>query len=305
MSETFYRVTTTVSRKTGIWFFRISAWFVATGYFLLFPTRVAISIRFYKALFPARSPVYAAWCAWQQYHHFTTVFLDRFLLQDDVVPTYSSSGWDHIECAIENKTGGIILMSHLGNWEVAARLLKQKRPDIPLMLYMGIRDKEQIERIQKENLSQSGIRIIAADQDGGSPFDIIEGVQFLKSGGLVSIAGDVVWHVNQRTIPATFLGHEVFLPETPHVLALLSGSPIFILITVRTGDRRYAFSVTEPFYVRAKSRSQRPSAIRASVQNYAVILEQMLSQHPLEWYHFKPFLGRKLFIPDDQPIHLL
>jgi predicted LPLAT superfamily acyltransferase len=304
MSETFYRITTTISRKTGTWFFRISAWFVATGYFLFCPSQVAVSIRFYKALFPAKSPGYAVWCAWRQYHHFTTVFLDRFLLQDDGELTYTSQGWAYLEKAIDDQTGGIILMSHLGNWEVAARLLKQKRPDIPLLLYMGIRDREQIERIQKESLSQSGIRIIAADPAGGSPFDIIEGIQFLKAGGLVSITGDVVWQANQRTVPATFLGHEIFLPEAPHVLALMSGSPIFILITVRTGDRQYAFSITEPYYVRAKSRSQRPSAIRASVQNYAVRLAQMLEQHPLEWYHFRPFLGRKLFISDDQSIHL-
>ena len=305
MSGTFYRITTTVSQKIGTWFFRISAWFVATGFFLFFPLRVAISIRFYMALFPTKSLIYTIWCVWRQYHNFTTVFLDRFLLQDDGDINHISRGWDHLEKAIESKTGGIILMSHIGNWEVAARLLKEKRPDIPLLLFMGVRNKEQIERMQKESLSNSGIRIITADQEDGSPFNIIEGIQFLKAGGLVSIAGDMIWHPDQRAVSANFLKHEVFLPETPHVLALFSGSPIFILITVRTGDRRYAFTVTEPYYVQAKSRSQRPSAIRASVQNYAVILEQMLRQHPLEWYHFRPFLGRKLFVPDDQSINLL
>ncbi|HSO67392.1 MAG TPA: lysophospholipid acyltransferase family protein [Desulfatirhabdiaceae bacterium] len=304
MSETFYRITTAISQKIGTWFFRISAWFVATGYFLFFPSQVTISGRFYRVLYPGRSWFYILWCAWRQYHNFTTVFLDRFLLHGNGNLEHTSDGWDHLEKAIESKTGGIILMSHIGNWEVAAHLLKQKRPDIPLLLYMGIRDQEQIERIQKESLSHSGIRIITADQEGGSPFNIIEGIQFLRAGGLVSITGDVIWHPDQRAVSAEFLGHEVFLPETPHVLALMSGSPIFILITVRTGDRRYAFSVTEPYYVRAKLRSQRPSAIRASVQNYAARLAQMLGQHPLEWYHFRPFLGKKLFIPDDQSIHL-
>ena len=54
MTDLFYRCLMFVSAFTGAWFFRAMAWWVATGYFILFPQRVAISVNFYKALFPAR-----------------------------------------------------------------------------------------------------------------------------------------------------------------------------------------------------------------------------------------------------------
>ncbi len=293
MSERFYRISTAVSRKIGPWFFRLSSRIVAAGFFVLFPKRVAESVRFYRALFPDRSGPYAIRCAWGQYQNFTRVFLDRFLLQEDGDITYASRGWEHLTAAHDRKTGGVILMSHLGNWEVAAHLLHRRRPDMPLMLYMGTRHKEQIERLQKQSLAASGIRIIAVDEGRASPLDLIEGITFLRSGGLVSMAGDILWHPAQRAVSADFLGREVCLPETPHLLALISGAPLFILFTFRTGDRRYDFSISPPMQVRAAGRAERRKAIEESVQRYATVLERRVREYPLQWYHFRKFLGEK------------
>ena len=160
----------------GSWVFSGFAWIVATGYFLFFPLRVITSVRFYRALFPDRSRLYHLTCTWKQFHNFTDVFIDRFLLREFDDLSYTSKGWEHIEQALLKKRGGIILMSHMGNWEVAAHLLKRRKQDIRLLLYMGVKHKEKIERIQKESLSQSNIRIIAVDQHSGSPVDILEGV---------------------------------------------------------------------------------------------------------------------------------
>jgi len=184
-------------------------------------------------------------------------------------------------------------MSHIGNWEVAAHLFKEKR-DIPLLLYMGAKHKEQMERIQKESLYQRDIKIIALDQGSDSPFDIIEGVNFLKSGGFVSIAGDVIWHKKQRTVSVQFLDHIVNLPETPHILSLLSGAPLFIFFAFRTNDRQYHFSVTRHRPIRSASCSDRKEAVRRSIQEYASLLEKAVREHPLEWYHFSPFLGNRM-----------
>ncbi len=292
MSERYYRFSTAVSRKVGAWFFRAGAWFVAAGYYIFFPKRVAVSVRFYQKLFPGRSVFYALRASWRQYQGFTTVFLDRFLLEKNGYIPYTSKGWEYLEESIEKKTGGVILMSHMGNWEVAAHLLKKRGGDIPLMLFMGARQKEQIERMQKDELAKSGIRIIAADETGGSPFDMIEGIRFLQAGGLVSLTGDVVRHERQRTVAVDFLGEQVQIPEMPHVLALVSGAPLFVLFACRTGKGRYAFSVTPPIYVRAAYRAEKGAAIRASGQMYAALLEERLREHPFQWYHFRPFLPR-------------
>jgi predicted LPLAT superfamily acyltransferase len=290
MSKLFYRSITFLSSKWGRWIFLVFAWFVASGYFLFFPRRVGSSVRIFQALYPNRNRLFHLCCTWRQFHNFTNVYLDRYLLQESDIITYDSEGMEHLEQVLDKGQGGILLMSHMGNWEVAAHLLKRKLKNLRLLLYMGARQKEQIEQIQKETLAQSGIRIIAVDEGGGSPLDLVDGIKFMESGGVVSLTGDLVWKKDQRTIPVKFLDQEILLPEAPHLFALLSGAPLFIFFAFRTGKNKYRFSLSEPIYLDAASRKERAAAIRRSAQKYADILEAALRSHPLQWYHFRDLM---------------
>ena len=297
MKDIFYRVLIALSKRMGLWLFRFMAWFVASGYFFLFPGRVAVSLRFYKALFPSRGLLYHLWCAWRQYHNFTNVYLDRYFIFEEHNVSIAHRGWEFLEDAVNSKVGGIILMSHVGNWEIAAHMLKMRsrnNPEMKLLLYLGQKNKDQIERTQKESLVQSGVKIIVAEENGGSPADIIVGINFLKAGGLVSLTGDRIWRNDQRSIPVRFLGHEAFLPETPFIFALLSGAPLFVFFGYRMGKYEYHFQILPPEYVHAKDRKGRQEAIGRAAQYYADCLEENVRLHPFEWFHFEPFIGRKL-----------
>ncbi len=219
MKDFFYRCLIVLARRFGSWIFLLIAWHVATGYFLFFPRRVAVSVRFYRRLFPDRGRRYALRCAWRQYHHFVHVFLDRFRLAegDDLPTTYE--GWEHIVAATESGRGGIILMSHVGSWEIAARLLQhygRNHPRMRLLLYLGAKHREQIERRQKKSVEQSGIRVVSVPEGGGSAMDILEGLHFLREGGLVSLTGDRLWSREQRAVTVRFAGGEARIPEIPY-----------------------------------------------------------------------------------------
>jgi len=287
ISGLYYRGLTWASRWCGLWFFQAGAWCVATCYFLLFPQRVAASAAFYRVLRPGRGRWFYLGCVWKQFHRFTGVFLDRFLLQTGQALTFTYDGLEHLDTALDQGGGGIILMSHVGNWEIAAHVLKRHRSDMSLLLYMGEKQKEQIEKLQKQNLAESGVRIIVAGAAAGTPFDTVEGIQHLKKGGLVSLAGDMVWHAAQRTVPVRFLGHRVDVPAGPHVFAMVAGVPLFHFFSYRTGPRSYHFTTKAPIYVNPASRSERQAAIQASAQAYADRLEEFVRQHPFEWFHFR------------------
>lgn len=290
MKGIFYRFLVILTKLLGPWAFGLIARGIALFYFIFSPVRVSASISFYKALYPDRSVFYHLWCTLLQYQNFTSIYLDRILLQDSSKLTHVSDGWENIETVLKNGRGGIMLMSHLGNWEVAALLLKQKKMDLRLLLYMGVRYKEDIERIQKEDLTQSGIRIIAVEENGGSPFDLIEGVRFLNSGGLVSMTGDLIWKAGQDAVEVDFLGHKASLPKAPYILAMLSGAPLLIFFSFRTGKNKYCFSISEPIHIEKKSRAERQKHISQAAQTYAGLLEQAVREHPFEWYHFEPFI---------------
>lgn len=291
MKEFVYRFTTALSKLFGVWIFKTTAWIIAAMYYLLIPGRTATSVRFYRALSPEKNLFHHLVCTWKQYQNFTKVFLDRFILEDFDDITYTSEGWEHIEEAVKNRTGGILIMSHIGNWEVAAHLLRRK--GINMMLYMGIKEKEQIERAQKKSLEKSGLKIVAVEREGGSPFDIIEGINFLRDGGLLSLTGDRIWRKDQRVIKSSFLGHEALIPEAPHLFALLSGAPVFIFFVFKTGERKYHFKISRPKYVKSRSRSERQETMRKSIEDYVRAMEEAVRQYPHQWFHFEPFLGKK------------
>jgi lauroyl/myristoyl acyltransferase len=292
MTDLFYRCLMFVSGLTGAWLFKAGAWWVATGYFLLFPQRVGTSINFYKALFPGRGFFYHLFCAWRQFHNFTTVFLDRWLARKPGSIAFSQEGREHLESMARSGTGGIMLMSHLGNWELGASYLGGRTDGvaIKLLLYLGEKQGEQIESLQKKDLALQGVKIIATKQDVPSPFDLVEGVRFLKDGGFVSLTGDRLWSTAQRSVSVKFLGCEARMPEAPFQFALLSGAPLIVFFVNRLGNGRYHSTLFPPYAVAAASRSERGEAIRQAAQQYADILESMVRQYPFEWYHFERFI---------------
>ena len=285
----FYRILALLTRGLGLWFFSLIAGGIAAGYFMLFPKRVAVGMHFYRALFPGKSQAYYRWCTLRQFLDFTHVFRDRLMLPDQGKITTDFDGREHLQEAMGGR-GGILLMSHMGNWEVAARLLKKALPDLKLMLYMGVKQQEQIEGLQKQTVRRSDIRIVGVDETGGSPVDIVEGIRFLREGGLVSLTGDRVWQSAQRTIPVRLVGQTVQLPAAPYVLAMAAGAPIFVFFALRTHTNHYHFSASPPIFVSAADRNRRDSAMALAAQQYADLLEDAVRRYPFQWHHFEPFL---------------
>lgn len=284
----YHAILVRAARLFGPWLFALISRIIATGYFLFSP-KVQESRRFYAALFPHRGTGYHLWCAFRQYQNFTTIHFDRFLGNQGRVPEYSCQGEDGLDDRLD-QGGAILLMSHLGNWEMAARLLMRQRQGQRLLLYMGVKEKEGVERTQKEELQRAGVTIVGVEQGMASPFAAVEGVRVLQSGGLVSMTGDRVWRADQRRLPVTFLGGVAFVPEAPFVLALVSGSPIFVFFAFRTGNNRYQFTFSAPIWIRSAGRSERQAILAEAAQHYADLLAEALRAHPFEWYHFDRFL---------------
>jgi predicted LPLAT superfamily acyltransferase len=290
MKAFFYNALTAGTKACGPWFFTFVAGGVAAGYFLFSRRRRAVGVRFYAALFPHRSRFYHHYCTWKQFRNFTDVFMDRFIQSEIGDLSYTIDGKDAVTALLARKAGGILLMSHMGNWEVAAHLLRKAMPGLRLMLYMGIRHKEEIEKIQKQSVRERGVKVLGVDEGGGSPFDIVEAIGFLRSGGFVSMAGDRIWRDDQRTVSGVFLGNRVRLPEAPFVLALVSGAPLIAFFAFRTGNGQYEVTAMPPFSVTAVTRDQRLGAIGQAAQCYLDHMAAALAQYPFQWYHFDGFL---------------
>jgi predicted LPLAT superfamily acyltransferase len=84
---------------------------------------------------------------------------------------------------------------------------------------------------------------------------------------------------------------KVALTSAPHLLALISGAPLFTLFTFRVKRGMHEIIISPPREVKASSRSERNMTLQASAQVYADALEAKVRQHPFQWYIFEPFFG--------------
>ncbi len=288
MRTFFYRFLTLAARYYGLGAVRWIARGVAAGYFFLFPARVAAGRRFYRALFADRNLFFALWCTWRQFQEFTHVFVDRLRLQGLGPLTYRCRGLEDLAAALAAGRGAVLLMSHLGNWEVAARLLKQRLAGLELLLFMGALPGEQIEGLQKDAVQSSGIRVVGVGPGGGSQLQIVEALALLRRGGFVSMAADLVWHPDQPTVAVDFLGGRVALPRAPFHLALASGAPLFVFFALREAPGRFFFTATPVAYATAGAADGRQAGVARAAQAYADLLADTLRRHPFQWHHFAP-----------------
>jgi predicted LPLAT superfamily acyltransferase len=268
---------------------RFFAWWIATGYFLFRTSRRRSSIRLYQVIFPTRRRWYYLCCTWHQFHSFAATYADRIEIDRKKAVTISIQGKEGIVETARRGSGGIILMSHLGNYEVAARAFQ----DVGLqhLMIMGEKEARQVARDQRETLKAQGITILVATGQEDSIFGGLEAIKFIREGGFVSLSGDLIWTEQHSLLPVRFFNQEVAFTSGPHLLALVSGVPLFTLFTFRVKRGRHKIIISPPREVRASTRSERSTTLQASAQIYADALEEEVRQHPFQWYIFEPFFG--------------
>jgi predicted LPLAT superfamily acyltransferase len=276
-----------VSLLLGSWPIRFFAWWIATGYFLFRSSRRRSSIRLYQVIFPERSAWYYLYCAWRQFHSYAATFAERIEIDREKGVTTPTQGKEEFAAAARKGNGGIILMSHLGSFEIAAHAFRELR--LKLLLIMGEKEAKQVARDQREAMKARGIHIQVAAPGEDFLFGGVEAIKFVREGGFVSVAGDLVWTEQRSRLPVSLFGREVGLSAGAHLLALVSNAPIFTVFTFRVEKRKHLIMMSLPREVKAPSRSERNVALQASAQAYANALEEMVRQHPFQWYIFEPF----------------
>jgi len=288
----FYRFLVAVSARVGVWVIKGFAWAITAAHFVLLPKRVRHSVDFYAALLPDRSARAHRRTAWGQYQHFATVYSERLVADYMPPPRVVREGAAYFEHAIESGEGGVIVMSHVGNWEVAARTFA--RSGLRLLLYIDEEERNVIEDVQGADLAREGLTTVTVPRDRGDALNLVDAASFIAAGGFVGLPGDRL-RPGGRGVRVRFAGRRTELPAAPHALALATGAPLLAFFALREAPGAVRVRCTPPQRVVAASRGERIAAIAESVQWYAETLEGVVREHPEQWHHFAPF-----FVEDDE-----
>ena len=273
----------------GSWLLRTVVAIVATGYFVLLPRRLGHSVRLYRALYPDRSWLFALALAFRQYQDFAAVYWERQEIDRRSDVHFESEGTHHVTEAKSAGRGAILLMSHVGRWEIGARLLAKQESD--LVLLMGGEAPDGARAGVDQDLRGAGLGVVTVRRGRESDFNVLRISQILRKGGVVSLAADRA--IGQaRMLELPFLGHTVRIGAAPFALALSSGAPLLVVFAVKTGPWRYRFSCDPPVVLTAQCPADRPRVMQQAAMDYLGRLHDIIKAHPEQWQHFGEFLRR-------------
>jgi KDO2-lipid IV(A) lauroyltransferase len=193
----------------------------------------------------------------------------------------SLEGPEHLDAAMAEGRGVILLTAHAGNYELGGLLLRARNLKVHTV-YKPDRFAA-VERLREQLRAQGGVVGIPVD---GVGFSTLPLVKLLREGRLVGMQGDRDFSLNG--VPMPFFGREVPFPRGPWELAAMTGAPIVTSFFYADEHRRFHARFGEPIRVQG-ARGTRLAAIEAGMRAYVADLEALIRRHPSQWYCFYPF----------------
>ncbi|MEO6810233.1 MAG: lysophospholipid acyltransferase family protein, partial [Isosphaeraceae bacterium] len=196
-----------------------------------------------------------------------------------VAPLLRVDGRDHLDAALSEGRGAILLVNHFGAFLMPAHwLMRQGYP----LRWLAERPRHVSRLLSKEfqtegPTGQRRLFLSRKASPGESASAIMRAGRVLASGALVMIAGDVRWS-GPNTASARFLGRHYTFTTTWAALAAVTGAPVLPAFGLMDPDGSHHIEFLPPFHVP-------PDALQTGtlshwVQNYLDALEQQVRSHP-------------------------
>jgi lauroyl/myristoyl acyltransferase len=168
--------------------------------------------------------------------------------------------------------GGFISPSaHVGNWELAGRLLAGRAARTT---HVVVAEEEARELEQWVRRDGDGVRFVTRSR----PTISLELVAALRRGEVVAVQGDRALGTRGDVL-IPFFGKPAPFPLGPYLLASAVGAPMVPAFCLLGADHRYTIKVLEPIRV---PRGGEEEAARA----WVAVLEDVVREHPTQWFNF-------------------
>lgn len=214
---------------------------------------------------------------YKSYYVFGQVIIDKVAMASRLKDRFNltHTGTDVIRNMIKNRTGGVLISGHMGNWEVASHLMSGYGGVVNVVMY-----DEEHQKIKKHIDNTTGGRkfnVIPIKDDISHVFLISKA---LLNKELVCIHGDR-FRDGMRTMKNEFLGREAQFPYGPFAIASKFEVPKTFVYGFKTGTYDYSFFATKPIEGKMK-----PEDLLAS---YVDEMEGMVRKYPNQWFNFYDF----------------
>jgi len=189
-------------------------------------------------------------------------------------------GYEKLEPLLADKQKGFVLLcAHVGNWQIALTTLRKMAK--PVYLVMRPEDNQAVKESLNIDAQDSFIRIISPEGYLGG---VVEAMQVLKEGAIVSIMGDRKYGF--EALEVSFLKNKAYFPFGAFSIAASSNCPIVVLLSVKLPGNRYTVDVSNIIYPRYNSNKDKRGQLAVFVQQFADILNDYVEKYPDQCFLF-------------------
>lgn len=254
--------------------------FVSYYYFLFAKKNRTAIVRFYTEALNY-SEKEANRLAKKNFFIFGQTLIDRsaFLVGKGKKFTYTFENEKYLLDIKNNGKGGVLLSAHLGNWETAGNLLKE-RITSKINVVMLVAKMEKIKKYLDNTTGGSQFNIIPIKNDLSH---IISINNALSNNELVAIHADRMME-GVKFIEKDFLGKKAKFPMGPFIIASKFNAPVTFVFALKEKNYHYALSATLPLTVKLQ-----PEEI---AQKYVEELERKVKQYPEQWFNYFDFYNQ-------------
>ena len=187
---------------------------------------------------------------------------------------------------IKEKTGSILIASHLGNIE-ACRAIGMIYKNLKINILVHTKHSDNFNRLMKESNPDSQISLIQITKINLATALLLQ--KKIEQGEFIIIMGDRVPANNSKHYSCVpFLGELAPFPQGPFILASLLKCPILLIFCLK--EKKSYKLIFEHFIDETNLPShQRQRALETLVAHYAARLEARCLEFPYQWFNFFNF----------------
>ncbi len=180
-------------------------------------------------------------------------------------------GVEHVEQALAQGKGAIILTGHFGNWELlAASISATVAPLTPIVRELR---SPRLNALVSRYREKAGYATI--DRDTG----IRHALRCLKRNELIGIVADVDTTVSGVFVD--FFGRPAYTPYSPVAIAIKTGAVILPSFIIRQPDGSHRAIIEPPLAL--KRTHVREKDIVINTQRFTKIIESYIREYPAQW----------------------
>ncbi len=278
----------------GFWFFRTALrftglrgaygllYFVAPYYALFDRAAIAAAGAYLRRIFPKQSPLARRLATCRLFINQGKCLIDRGAHNVGHVDfRFDTAQVEQAGAALAGKpTGFVLLLSHVGGWQLALPHLRNLTEARPVSLLMNEAETPDVHAHVRGD--DAGFHVISPE---AGPACVVEMVARLQNGEIVSIMGDRAY--GSQTVAVPFLGEDARFPASAFAVARAARCPVLALFVAKTGVVSYAMEAA----LFAPPAPDDRQSTRKAVALYAESLEEFVRRHPYQCFLFDDIWG--------------